>query len=114
MQKKYSDIRLIRNECQVSIFDFNNGRRFEPDFLLFLKNRDSDEYEYTQVFIEPKGKHLLENDRWKEEFLLQLEQKSIPTVEFKTDGKYKIWGLHFYSHGMRDKEFREDMENLCK
>ncbi|MCQ2242268.1 DEAD/DEAH box helicase family protein, partial [Treponema sp.] len=114
LEKKYSDIKLIRNECQVSIFDFNNGRRFEPDFLLFLKNKDSGEYEYTQVFIEPKGKHLLENDKWKEEFLLQLEQKSIPTVEFKTDGKYKIWGLHFYSHGMRDKEFREDMEKLSK
>lgn len=114
LEKKYSDIKLIRNECQVSIFDFNNGRRFEPDFLLFLKNKDSGEYEYTQVFIEPKGKHLLENDKWKEEFLLQLEQKSIPTVKFKSDGKYKIWGLHFYSHGMRDKEFREDMEKLSK
>lgn len=114
LQKKYSDIRLIRNECQISIFDFNDGRRFEPDYLLFLKNKDSGEYEYTQVFIEPKGKHLLENDKWKEDFLLQLEQKSIPVIQFKSDSKYKIWGLHFFSHGVRDKEFMADIEKLSK
>lgn len=112
LEKKYSEIRLIRNECQVSIYDFNSGRKFEPDYLLFLKNKDSGEYEYNQVFIEPKGKHLIENDKWKEDFLLQLEQKSIPVIQFKSDSKYKIWGLHFYSEGIRDKEFKEDMENL--
>lgn len=114
LEKKYSEIRLIRNECQIAIYDFNDGRKFEPDYLLFLKNKESGEYEYNQVFIEPKGSHLLEPDKWKEDFLLQLEQKSIPTIQFKSDSKYKIWGLHFYSHGARDKEFKEDMEKLSR
>ena len=66
------------------------------------------------MFIEPKGNYLLETDKWKEDFLLQLEQKSILTIQFKSDSKYKIWGLHFYSHGTRDKEFKEDLEKLSK
>lgn len=114
LQKKYSDIRLLRNECQISIFDFNDGNRFEPDYLLFLKNKESGQYEYTQVFIEPKGEHLLEKDKWKEDFLLQLEQKAIPVVQFKSDAKYKIWGLHFFCHGKRDRELAHDMERLAE
>lgn len=42
------------------------------------------------MFIEPKGNYLLETDKWKEDFLLQLEQKSILTIQFKSDSKYKI------------------------
>lgn len=112
LEKMYSDIKLIRNEKQISIFDFENGQRFEPDYLLFLKNKDSGEYEYTQVFIEPKGQQLLEKDKWKEDFLLELEKKSIPIIHYKTDTKYKIWGLHFYSHGNRDRLFAEDIQHL--
>lgn len=114
LEKKYSEIKLIRNECQVKIFDFTNGNAFEPDYLLFLKNQDSGEYEYTQVFIEPKGKDHLEKDSWKEDFLLQLESQSVSVVHFKTDSKYKIWGLHFFSHGERDKMFEADIKKLCE
>lgn len=114
LQKKYSDIKLIRNECQAKIYDFNNGNAFEPDFLLFLKNKESGEYEYTQVFIESKGGDHLLLDKWKEDFLLQLESKSIPVVHFKNDSKYKIWGLHFYCHGEHDKVFADDIKKLCE
>lgn len=114
LEKKYSEIKLIRNECQAKIFDFNNGNAFEPDYLLFLKNKDSEEYEYTQVFIEPKGEHLLENDSWKELFLTQLESNSISVMHFKSDSKYKIWGLHFFCHGKRDNLFADDIKKLCE
>lgn len=113
LEEKYSKIKLIRNECQASLFAFNDGSRFEPDFLLFLKNAESNEYEYTQVFIEPKGRQLLLQDSWKEEFLLQLKELAKPVVQFKSDEKYDIWGLHFFCSPERDKDIRTDIEELC-
>ena len=52
-----------------------------------------------QIFVEPKGKHLLETDRWKEDFLKQIENQSeikIPPYLFKTK-EYKLIGLPFYN-----------------
>lgn len=107
-------IRLLRNECQIALYDFTTGNKFEPDYLLFLKNKDSGEYEYTQVFIEPKGEHLLDTDKWKENFLLNIKDKAELIEDFGIDSKYKIWGLHFYCHDISLKNFEEDIVNLCK
>ena len=114
LKEKYSKIHLIRNECQASLFAFNDGARFEPDFLLFLKNAETNEYEYTQVFIEPKGSQLLLKDEWKEKFLLDLKQNAKPVVQFKSDEKYDIWGLHFFCSPERDKVLFNDIEKLCE
>ena len=111
LEEKYENIKLIRNECQASIYSFNDGRNFEPDFLLFLKNKSGD-YEYSQLFIEPKGQHLLLKDSWKEDFLLELKDKAIPVVQYKNDSKYLVWGLHFYSQPERDEDFKKDMESI--
>ena len=42
------------------------------------KNEVEDEIEcnYYQLFIEPKGEHLVEKDKWKEELLLKIEEQS--------------------------------------
>ena len=114
LEKKYSKICLVRNECQASLYAFGDGARFEPDFLLFLKNAETDEYEYTQVFIEPKGQQLLLQDAWKEDFLLQLKKWAKPVVQFKSDEKYDIWGLHFFCSPERDKDMLADIIELCK
>lgn len=114
LSQKYSKIRLIRNECQASLYAFNDGSRFEPDFLLFLKNARTDEYEYTQVFIEPKGSQLLLKDEWKEKFLLDLKKNAKPVVQFKSDEKYDIWGVHFFCTPERDADILQDIEKLCK
>lgn len=111
LKTKYDEVKLIRNECQAAIYSFNDGRKFEPDFLLYLKNKQG-EYEYSQLFIEPKGQNLILPDSWKEEFLLELKEKSIPVVKYKSDSKYLIWGLHFYSSPDRDDEFKKDMEEV--
>ena len=114
LEQKYSKIRLIRNECQASLYAFSDGARFEPDFLLFLKNAETNQYEYTQVFIEPKGSQLLQKDAWKEEFLLELKQNAKPIVQFRSDEKYDIWGLHFFCSPERDRDILEDIKQLCK
>lgn len=39
-------------------------------------------YEQYQIFVEPKGNNLLSADKWKEDFLLQIESRGIPTKTF--------------------------------
>ena len=80
-------------------------------FLYLCKNR-MDSFEQLIVFVEPKGTHLIDSDKWKEDFLLALKDKSIPTITFADDNKYKIWGFHFFNTECRGVEFAEDMETL--
>ena len=112
LKTKYDKVYLIRNERQLAIYSFDGGERFEPDYLLFLHSSKTDGYEQLQIFIEPKGGHLIQNDKWKEDFLLQIEANAIPVIKFADDNKYKIWGFHFYNGDLRSKEFNEDMNRL--
>lgn len=112
LKAKYDKVFLVRNERQLKIFSFEAGERFEPDYLLFLHKNNSDGYEQLQVFIEPKGTGFIEKDKWKEDFLLEIESKSIATKIFVDDNKYKIWGFHFFNTDVRMKEFADDMNKL--
>lgn len=112
LKKKYDKVSLLRNERQLHIYSFEGGERFEPDYVLFLHSNKKDGYEQLQVFIEPKGAHLLEKDSWKEQFLLELEDKAVATKIFVDDNKYRIWGFHFYNEAHRMTEFAADMSRL--
>ena len=108
----YSKVYLMRNERQMHIYSFDGGERFEPDYILFLQKDKTDGFEQLQVFIEPKGTHLVENDKWKEDFLLQLKDKAIPIKTFVDDNNYHIWGFHFFNRDVRESEFNADFEIL--
>lgn len=112
LKDKYDKVYLVRNERQLHIYSFDGGERFEPDYLLFLHTQKNDGYEQLQVFIEPKGTHLIEKDSWKEDFLLQLESNAIPVTKFADNNKYKIWGFHFFNRDERSVEFDKDMVKL--
>lgn len=112
LKKKYDKVFLLRNERQLHIYSFEGGERFEPDYVLFLHSNKKDGYEQLQVFIEPKGTHLLEKDSWKEKFLLELGDKAVATKLFVDDNKYRIWGFHFYNEAHRMTEFAADMSKL--
>ncbi len=112
LKQKYDKVFLVRNERQLHIYSFDGGERFEPDYLLFLHKNNSDGYEQLQVFIEPKGTHLVENDKWKEDFLLEIEDKAIATKIFVDDNKYRIWGFHFFNTDVRMSDFADDMSRL--
>lgn len=112
LRKKYDKIYLVRNEREFHIYSFSEGLRFEPDYVLFLQKQNTDGYEQLQIFIEPKGSHLLEKDAWKEEFLLQLKAASIPVKIYKDDNDYRIWGFHFFNQEMKMNEFAKDMATL--
>lgn len=112
LRKKYNKVYLVRNERQLAIYSFDGGERFEPDYLLFLHKDNADGYEQLQVFIEPKGTHLVENDKWKENFLLEIEDRAVATKVFVDDNKYRIWGFHFFNTDIRMNEFTDDMNRL--
>jgi type III restriction enzyme len=76
LREKYSDVYLMRNEKFFKIFDFRNGDATEPDFVLFLTNNDQTRSVQYQVFIEPKGAHLVTKDQWKEDLLTSLKDQA--------------------------------------
>lgn len=55
---------VVRNEriAELAIYSFETGERFEPDFLLFVRKKRSEEALTYQGYIEPKGNQLLDND----------------------------------------------------
>jgi type III restriction enzyme len=109
INQKFDNIYLIRNEREVKIFD-KFGRAFEPDFLLFCKQREAEQMTF-QVFIEPKGNHLLGHDKWKEDFLkdIRAEQK---TIKIHTD-TYLITAVPFYNYS-NENEFKITLEETLK
>lgn len=88
------------------------GKRFEPDYLLFLRSHAGGRAVQHQIFIEVKGTHLLEADAWKEEFLLQMESRAVPSAGPSDDTVYRIRGIHFFNQETRRKEFGEDLEKI--
>lgn len=112
LRKVYSRVYLVRNEREFHIYSFDDGERFEPDYVLFLQRDKTDGFEQIQIFIEPKGTQLLEKDAWKEKFLLQLKTEAVPVKVFVDDNEYKIWGLRFFNRDTRMKEFSSEFEAL--
>ena len=114
LKKVYNRIYLIRNEREFHIYSFDDGERFEPDYVLFLQRDKADSFEQLQIFIEPKGTQLLEKDLWKENFLLQLQDKAVPVTVFVDDNDYKIWGFHFFNQENRMEVFDSEVTTLIR
>ena len=114
LKKQFSKIYLIRNEREFHLYSFDDGERFEPDYVLFLQSPKTDGFEQLQIFIEPKGSQLLDKDAWKERFLLQMNENAVPAKVFADDNNYKIWGFHFYNQDNRMREFDADFELLTR
>jgi len=105
---KKEKIYLIRNEREFKIFNFKDGRAFEPDFLFLAQDKESS-LNY-QIFIEPKGKHIESKDGWKEDFLSEIKE-SIKGgfIEFENQD-YKLLGLKFYNKS-DEKSFKKEFKS---
>jgi type III restriction enzyme len=95
---------LLRNEEIYKIYDFEKGRGFMPDFLLFLK--EEKKKLYYQVFIEPKGSQFKDaaggfqdsKEGWKEKFLIQITEKYGKKQVLRAENKdYKLIGLPLFN-----------------
>ncbi len=89
------------------------GQAFEPDYLLFLIDKNGKSITY-QLFLEPKGKHLAEGEKWKSEFLEEIKERFKDRVlEFSKSQKYKIIGVPFYNQET-ENEFKEKFFETIK
>jgi type III restriction enzyme len=98
LEKHYQEIYLLRNQKLFQIFDFDEGRPFEPDFVLFLTDKQTGKQLNYQLFIEPKGEGFIANDQWKEDFLKQIEEKAKINLNLPKHD-FRIIGLPFYNTG---------------
>jgi type III restriction enzyme len=97
LREKYEAVYLVRNEGHFKIYNFADGQAFEPDFVLFLRQKSGKLLTY-QVFIEPKGKHLEDHDKWKEQFLKEIrEQYADKVLTLNANTKYRLMGVPFYN-----------------
>ncbi len=112
LKNKYDKVYLIRNERQLKLFSFEGGERFEPDYVLIMTKQEGNITDQYQIFIEPKGSHLIEKDSWKEKFLLQIEKSGRPVKTLIDDNNYKIIGFPFYNKADIQAQFNEAMSKL--
>ena len=105
---KFEEVHLLRNEKNLTIYN-KSGRGFQPDFILFCKERNSNLV--RQVFIEPKGDHLKEHDRWKNDFLKEIQAEGYQTsTEF---GDILVCAATFYN-SKTEKQFREELDKILE
>lgn len=116
---KYEEIYLLRNEEIYKVYDFEEGRGFMPDFLLFLKSKDRNQY--YQVFIEPKGNQFKDatggydnsSEGWKQKFMDEVTQQYGGNAILKAENKeYKLVGLPLYNIASSGKFKQKVNENL--
>lgn len=111
LKEKYEEVYLVRNESDLKLYDFEEGRTFEPDFLLIMRRKgkvSAEKYDNLQIFIEPKGNGLLAKDKWKEDFLKRLRSEG--KIEWLTvNNQYDIWGMPFYNES-QENIFAASME----
>lgn len=108
LQTKYQQVYLLRNEKVFKIYNFEDGVAFQPDFILFLESRNG-EQEFYQIFIEPKGEHLFENDKWKEDCLKSLQAK-VKLETLLANKKYNILGMPFFNESKSKVQFMESLK----
>lgn len=108
LKMRFNDIYLIRNERFFKIYRFSDGKATEPDYVLFMKEKSSGENLVYQLFIEPKGSHLIPVDDWKEKFFADIQEEAILHENEKT----RIIGMPFYNKTERETQFKEKLTEL--
>jgi len=108
-KNNYKEIYFIRNELHFVIYNFDDGQAFAPDFVLFMKGKNKKEIVY-QIFIEPKGPHLIEKDKWKENFLIKIKEEfdTNDLMKFIETKKYKVIGVPFFNKSDENK-FKDEL-----
>lgn len=100
LRKKWDDVYLVRNEGSFKIYEFGKpGRAFEPDYVLFANDKRDASISW-QIFIEPKGGHLIEHDAWKQDFLLKINEEARVIGE---SPDVKIIGVPFFNESIEDE-----------
>lgn len=113
LKEKYKDIYLLKNDKHFKLYSFDNGRPFEPDFVLFLKDKEKSKNIIYQLFIHIKGQKLISQDQWKEDFLMQINQEYKLDTVFENK-EFKLIGLPFYNEQLKNIEFDTKLNELIR
>lgn len=112
LQNKYKDVYLIRSDernTKLKLHEFADNvshyAGFLPDFVLYLANES---YIY-QIYIEPKGTQLLDQDQWKEDLLTSISPESVDVIG--ENDHVNLYGVKFYVAGDRRK-FRDTINEF--
>ncbi len=116
LNNKYDDIYLIRNERHFAIYSFDDWDRFEPDFVLFMKEKETKKPLTYQIFIEPKwsqfkdAEWLFWNSKewWKEKFLSWIDEKA--EIIDSNFWNYKLIWLPLYNKDL-EIDFEEAFDD---
>lgn len=109
LQAQYEQIYLLRNEGHFAIYNFADGQAFQPDFVLFLREKGGAILTY-QLFIEPKAKFLQKAEPWKLDFLKNIKTEFENKMLTFEDKKYRLIGVPFYNNE-DENEFRASLES---
>ena len=112
IKAKYENFYLVRNERFFKIFRFSDGRAFEPDYVMFLSEKDNPAITAVQVFIEPKGEPYMAMDDWKEKFLLSINDENVKFEHKALD--IKVLGLPFYNEFITKRDFEDALFKTLK
>ena len=112
LKEKY-EVYLLRNEKHITIYTFDEGLAFQPDFILFLVEKKTTKTLIYQVFIEPKGDDRLSNEdsQTKEKFLLQIANEYKLDVLFKNK-EYKLVGMPLYNETNTKTQFNKAFNDI--
>lgn len=128
LEQKFKEVYLLRNEEVYKIYDFKQGRGFQPDFILFLKTKNKIDTGvvkmefYYQIFIEPKGNEFIGDDStfktgkegWKEQFLQEISEKyGLEKVIKAENPNYRLIGLPFFNKDY-NSNFKKEYELIIK
>lgn len=110
MKEQYDEIYLVRNERHFKLYSFETGDAYQPDYVLFMKKKNENaKTDAIQIFIEPKGEHLRQTDKWKEDQLVSIRQKA--DVQWSTQSSdYDVWGVPFFT----EKYITKFADVLCR
>lgn len=100
LKEKYDKVYLLRIEetlGKFKLYEYEpkleiHYQAYMPDFILCL-GEGAVSY---QIFIEPKGPQLVEHDKWKEEFLENLDPEKITIMG--ENPNVKLLGVKFYTN----------------
>lgn len=121
INKKFSWWFVMRNEGFEEFKIYNDDKKdeanyakgFEPDFIFFGKRHKDESILGIQCFMEVKGGHLVQQDKWKETFLESLKEKCFDKILNSKElamasGNLKLEHLPFFTdRNSFDKAFRE-------
>ncbi len=105
-------LQTIQTEIKENLVEYE-PTDYKSEFVhkVFRDKEKSGQELIYQVFIEPKGEHLVREDKWKEDFLLQIAEAE-RVFRIETD-QYLLTAVPFY-HYNNEKDFSDKLEKVLR